>query len=147
MDTQLKWIKTGTFSVSKIAFSNGEAIKAVPLDQPGAIGEIEFGTELLLEAGLPVLPIKRDWRDGECWYYVQDQVETDFQWTFDLVSIALEIAEQAFEVGVYDLYPDNWGLKDGELVIIDAGKLTEGVEDVDQIMFAESQHTLLYAAD
>jgi hypothetical protein len=136
MNTQsLEWVSTGTFSVSMIAHKGDRVVKAVPMNRPLAIGNISFGTELLEEARLPVLPILREYKDADYWYHEQEAVEVGFEWTKERISEALELVYSAFEVGVGDLYPDNFGLKDGELVILDAGGVTTGDQMFDGDLF------------
>ena len=141
MYTQLEWQRTGTSSVSMIARKGDRVVKAVANDRPLAIGNITFGTELLQEADLPVLPILVEYRDREYWYHEQQVVETEFQWTGERISRALELVYLSYEAGVSDLYPDNFGLLDGKLVILDAGGVTTGDWEYDDQMFDQVKET------
>lgn len=133
----LNWVFTGTYSVKMIAHKNGRVVKAVPLDRPLSIGSIRFGTELLQEADLPVLPILAEYRDEQYWYHEQQAVETGFEWTGERISQALGLVYAAYEQGVGDLYPDNFGLLDGQLIILDAGGVTTGDWEYDDALFEQ----------
>ena len=83
------------------------------------------GERRLKAAGIPVVPIIDHWVYDGRWYCVQPLVEAPdmLSWSDDQIRRGLELVEQAYEAGVSDIKPDNVGLLDGEMAILDTGEL------------------------
>ena len=83
------------------------------------------GERRLREAGLPVVPVIDHWVADGRWHCAQPAVETPdkLDWSDDQLRRGMELAEQAYNAGVSDIKPDNVGLLDGEMTILDTGEL------------------------